>query len=228
MNITDELFKLKDEKYKAFHSKLIPNINPDNIIGVRTPVLRKFSKEIIGTPEAEAFVLSPEKHRYYDEKNLHAMLIEPIADFDTSVDFCEAFLDSIDNWATCDMYSPKAFAKNRKKLEPKICEWIKSCKTYTVRFAINTVMRHFLGDDFNPDFMRMISEIRSDEYYINMMIAWYFATALAKQYNAAEKYISGRRLSPWVHNKAIQKAIESRRITDEQKSYLRTLKIKGR
>ncbi len=228
MNITDELFRLRDEKYKEFHSKLIPNIPPETIIGVRTPVLRKFSKEIFGTPEAEAFVSVPEKHRYYDEKNLHAMLIEPIKDFDTAMDFCEKFLGIIDNWATCDMYSPKAFGKNTSRLEPKIREWMKSGKVYTVRFSMNMAMRYFLGDNFSPEFMRMIAAIRSDEYYINMMIAWYFATALAKQYDAAEKYISGRRLSPWVHNKAIQKAIESRRITGEQKSYLRTLKVKDR
>lgn len=228
MDITEELFKLKDEKYREFHSRLIPNIAPDNIIGVRTPVLRRFSKRISGTEEALRFVELPEAHRFYDEKNLHAMLIEPERDFGKSLMLCERFLGVIDNWATCDMYSPKAFFGNKSLLEPKIREWMKSSHTYTVRFSIGMAMRHFLDGDESYEFMKSISQIRSDEYYINMMIAWYFATALAKQYDLAEKFLLSHSLSPWVHNKAIQKAVESRRITDEKKAYLKTLKIKDR
>lgn len=228
MNITEELFKLRDEKYKEFHSRLIPNISPDNIIGVRTPVLRRFSKEIYGTEEALSFVEHPLSHRYYDEKNLHAMLIEPEKDFEKALKQCEAFLGVIDNWATCDMYSPRAFKKHKDLIEPKIFEWMKSEHTYTVRFSIKMAMAHFLGEDGAYELMEAISEIRSEEYYINMMIAWYFATALAKQYDLAEKFLLSKKLSPWVHNKAIQKAVESRKVTEEKKAYLKTLKIKDR
>ena len=218
-----ELFALCDSSYRDFQSKLMPNIDKETIIGVRTPALRKFAKTFAKSPMAAEFIKQL-PHRYYEENNLHGFIIETIKDFDTCAGAIDAFLPYVDNWATCDLMSPKVFAKNKEKLLPKIKEWLSSDKTYTVRFGIEMLMSHFLDEDFNPEYLGLVAKVRSDEYYVNMMVAWYFATALAKQWDVTIPYIEKKRLADWTHNKAIQKAIESYRITDEQKKYLRTLK----
>ncbi|MBP3360321.1 MAG: DNA alkylation repair protein [Clostridia bacterium] len=223
-DIQKELFELGDKKYKEFHSRLIPEVKPDAIIGVRTPVLRKYARELAEDPQSRQFMNSL-PHIYYDENNLHGFLIERIKDFDTAVYETERFLPYIDNWATCDMLLPPVFKKNRKLLLPKIREWIKSDSVYTVRYAIGLLLSLYLDDEFTPELAALAASVKSEEYYINMMIAWYFATALFKQYEIAVTYLTEHRLSAWVHNKAIQKAVESRRIPDETKAYLKTLKI---
>lgn len=223
--VAKQLFSMQDLEYKNFHSKLIPNIQEETIIGVRTPALRKYAKEFAKNNQAEQF-LKCLTHRYYEENNLHGFLLEQIKDFEQCMEEVEKFLPYIDNWATCDMLAPKAFKKNLPELFKKIKVWIKSDKTYTVRFAIGMLMRYFLDEEFDIRYPRMVAKVRSDEYYINMMIAWYFATALAKQYEEILPFIENRQLDTWTHNKAIQKAVESRRITPEQKTYLKTLKIK--
>jgi 3-methyladenine DNA glycosylase AlkD len=220
------LFELQDLKYKEFQCKLMPTINPETVIGVRTPELRKLAREFYKMPEALEFTkILP--HTYYEENNLHGFLIETIKDYDASIAAVEAFLPYIDNWATCDLISPKVFKKHLPELYEKIKVWLQSSQTYTVRFGIGMLMSFYLNDEFNPEMLDLVAGIRSEEYYINMMIAWYFATALAKQYDATLPVIQERRLEKWTHNKAIQKAIESYRITDKQKAYLRTLKISG-
>ena len=223
--IQNRLFELQDLKYREFNSKLIPNVNPETIIGVRTPALRKMAKEISKTEDFKEF-LNILPHKYYEENNLHGILIENIKDYDTVIDLLDNFLPFIDNWATCDMITPKIFKKNLDKLYEKINVWLKSEHTYTVRFGIKMLMSFYLDDNFKPEILELVSGVISDEYYINMMIAWYFATAIAKQYDATIPYIEKKRLSKWTHNKTIQKAIESFRINDETKVYLRTLKIK--
>lgn len=223
--IQRRLFELRDMKYKEFSSKLMPTVNRETVIGVRTPDLRKLAKEYSKTPEALEF-LKILPHTYYEENNLHGFLIETIRDYDAAVAAIEAFLPYIDNWATCDLISPKAFKKHLPELYEKIKVWLKSDRTYTVRFGIGMLMGFYLDDDFRPEMLELVADIRSDEYYINMMIAWYFATALAKQHDASLPYIQERRLEKWTHNKAIQKAIESYRISDETKEYLRALKVK--
>lgn len=225
MNIREQLFLMGDEKYKNFHSKLIPTVKPERIIGVRTPVLRKFAKDIAGTDEARSFI-NALPHKYYDENNLHAFIIEGIKNFNEALYETERFLPYIDNWATCDMFKPKSFGKNTDILLPYIKRWIKSEHVYTVRYAIGLLMTFYLGENFCAEYMSTVAALHSDEYYINMMIAWYFATALAKRYDDALLYLTQQRLGTWVHNKAIQKAVESSRITPETKAYLKTLKIK--
>lgn len=225
MDITKELFSLQDLEYRKFHKKLCPTVDEDLIIGIRVPVLRKFATKIFGTKEAEEF-MQKLPHKYCEENDLHAFLAEKIKDFDTAVKECERFLPYIDNWATCDSYSPKVFAKNTEKLYPYILKWVKSDKTYTIRFGIEMLMSFYLDDKFSPEHLAVVASVKSEEYYVNMMIAWYFATALTKQYDATVRYIENEKLPKWVHNKAIQKAIESRRISDEIKNYLRTKKIK--
>lgn len=223
--VRESLFSMQDLEYKAFHAKLIPNIKEEVIIGVRTPELRKYAKEFAKTEKAEAFIkILP--HKYYEENNLHGFLLEQIKDFDTCIEELERFLPYVDNWATCDMMAPKVFKKNLPKLLEKIKQWIRAEDTYTVRFAIEMLMKYFLDDSFDVAYPKMVAGVKSDEYYINMMIAWYFATALAKQYDSILPFIENKELEPWTHNKAIQKAIESRRVSGEQKTYLRTLKIK--
>lgn len=223
MDVSDELFKLKDEEYKRFHAKLIPNIDPECIIGVRTPVLRKFAKEFYKTGEYAEF-LNSLPHKYYEENNLHAFLIEQIKDFDTALQETEKFLPYVDNWATCDMFMPKVFKKNKDKLNIK--QWINSGKTYTVRFGLGCFMSLYLDEDFDTEYLDIAAAVDTDEYYINMMIAWYFATALAKQYEKTVPYIEKKCLKPWIHNKTIQKAIESNRISKETKEYLKQFKIR--
>ena len=224
--IRQELFALQDLKYKDFQAKLIPSVDPKRVIGVRTPALRELAKKLSGSPEAAAF-LNSLPHEYYDENNLHGFLIERMKDFDEAMAAIDAFLPYVDNWATCDLMSPKVFKKRLPELYDKALLWIASGETYTVRFGIEMLMSFFLDEHFKPEIFDIVSAIVSEEYYINMMIAWFFATALAKQYDAALPYIEGKRMAPWVHNKTIQKAVESYRITDEQKARLRALKVKA-
>lgn len=225
-DIRTELFRLQDVKYRDFQRKLIPTANPDVVIGVRTPELRKYAKILVKTENIQEF-LKELPHQYFDENQLHAFIISEIKDYERCLEAVIQFLPYVDNWATCDQMSPKVFKKHRPELAEQIKDWIQSDKTYTVRFGIGMLMEHFLDEDFDSVYPKMISEIRSDEYYINMMIAWYFATALAKQYDVILPYIEGRRLDVWTHNKVIQKSVESNRIAAEQKDYLRSLKIKN-
>lgn len=223
--VVESLFSMQDLDYKRFHAKLIPNVNEELVIGVRTPQLRKFAKDFAKTDEAKEFIkMLP--HKYYEENNLHGFILEQIKDYDECIAEVERFLPYVDNWATCDMMAPKVFKKNLPKLLEKVKVWIKSGDTYTIRFAIEMLMKYFLNDAFHVIYPEMVAKVKSDEYYVNMMIAWYFATALAKQYDLILPFIENKELDKWTHNKAIQKAIESRRITQEQKDYLRTLKIK--
>ncbi len=217
------LFELQDKAYRDFNSKLIPNIALDTQIGIRTPALRKYAKELAKTPEAMAF-LDSLPHKYYEENNLHGFLLETIKDYDTAIRYIDAFLPHINNWSTCDCTVPKVFKKHPAALLAKVKEWIASDHTYTIRYGIGTLMRCYLDEQFQPAYLDLVASVKSEEYYVNMMIAWYFATALAKQYDATLPYIERRVLEPWTHRKTIQKAIESYRITPEQKSYLRTLK----
>ncbi|MCQ2481344.1 MAG: DNA alkylation repair protein [Clostridia bacterium] len=223
MKVTEELFNLRDSEYAAFQAKLTPTIAPEKFIGVRLPILRKFAKEYAKDPECSQF-MSTLPHDYYDENLLHSVLITYIKDYDTCMQELEKFLPYIDNWAVCDTMSPKVLRKNKEALLLKIKEWVKSDKTYTIRFGVDMLMSFYLDDDFKPEYLEIPASIRSDEYYVNMMTAWYFATALAKQWDEAVKYIENRRLDRWTHNKAIQKSIESFRVTQEHKDYLRSLK----
>ena len=221
--LQQELFKLQDLKYRNFHSKLMPGIDKETIIGIRTPVLRKFAKEFAKTEAAEAF-LQELPHTYYEENNLPVMWIAMLKDYDMCLAELERFLPYIDNWATCDFAPPKCFEKHKKELWSKIRLWIRSGETYTVRYAVGLLMRFYLDQDFDRRYSDAVAEIRSEEYYVNMMIAWYFATALAKQWDAVIPYVEEHRLADWTHKKTIQKAIESYRITPEQKEYLRSLR----
>ncbi|MDD6214470.1 MAG: DNA alkylation repair protein [Firmicutes bacterium] len=223
-DIQKTLFSMADKNFKSFNSKLIPTVNPDKIIGVRTPELRRYAKNLAAQPQSAKF-LTVLPHDYYEENNLHAYIIEVIHDFDGALDETERFLPYIDNWATCDTFLPKSFRKNTAALMPHIKKWLKSSHTYTVRYAIKLLMSLFLEENFSSEINELVSKVHSDEYYINMMIAWHFATALAKQYDATIGYITNRRLDTWTHNKAIQKAIESHRISHETKDILRGLKI---
>ena len=223
--IIERLFTLQDLSYRDFNAKLIPNVPKDKVIGVRTPDIRKLAKELANTEQGQEFIrILP--HKYHEENCLHAFIIEQIKDYDQCISEIDRFLPYIDNWATCDSLSPKVFAKNKDKLVADIKRWISDDKTYTIRFGVGMLMGHYLDEDFDPIYPEMVAGIRSEEYYVNMMLAWYFATALAKQYNAVIPYLEDKKLSLWVHNKTIRKAIESYRITKEQKDYLRTLAIK--
>lgn len=223
--IQDLLFSLQDTKYRDFHSKLMPTIDYETIIGVRTPDLRKQVKELSKRQDIGEF-MGALPHDYYEENNLHAFLVEQIKDYEECMERLEAFLPYVDNWATCDAMTPKVFKKHKAELLEKIPDWINSKHTYTIRFGIEMLMKFYLDEDFDEKYLDWVAAVRSEEYYVNMMIAWYFATALAKQYDAALPYITENRLADWTHNKAIQKAVESYRITPEQKTYLKTLKRK--
>lgn len=222
----DRLFELQDKEYAVFQSKLTPTVAPEKFIGVRVPEVRKLAKKLIKEEEWKGF-LNELPHEYYDENMLHGLLISEIKDYDACIAEVDKFLVHVDNWAVCDIMSPKIFAKNKNKLLEKIREWAESKDTYTCRFGIEMLMSHYLDDDFAPEYLDIVAEVRSMEYYVNMMIAWFFATALAKQWDATIPYVEKHRLDTWTHNKTISKAIESYRITDNQKAYLRTLKIKG-
>ena len=224
--IQARLFQMQDLQYRDFQCRLIPTVPPETVIGIRTPELRKFAKAFAKTPEAAQF-LQALPHQYYEENNLHGFLIESMKDYDQTIAALEEFLPFVDNWATCDLMHPRAFQRHLPQLLEQIKRWISSDRTYTIRFGIGMLMSFYLDEQFRPEYLELAAGIRSEEYYVNMMIAWYFATALAKQYESALPYIENERLAPWTHNKAIQKAIESYRITAEQKDYLRGLKLKG-
>lgn len=224
LSVRETLFSMQDLSYRDFHAKLIPTVSPERIIGVRTPALRKYAVEFSRTSDAGVFLeLLP--HQYYEENNLHAFLIEKLPDFQQTIRALDRFLPYVDNWATCDMMAPKIFKKNRPALFIKAKEWISSGDLYTVRYGIKVLMDHFLDEDFTTECLEIVSSVRSEEYYIRMMIAWYFATALAKRREETFPYIRDRRLPVWIHNKAIQKAVESNRISKEEKTILRALKI---
>ena len=221
--IRAQLFALQDKEYRVFYSRLMPTLPPETVIGVRVPLLRKLAKQLTDTPEAEVF-LQELPHFYYEENALHAFLLEPVRDFGTALAATERFLPYVDNWAVCDSFSPKVFAQHKPELLPAIRRWLGSDQVYTVRYGIGMLMRYYLDDAFRPEYLAWVAAVHSEEYYVNMMIAWYLATALAKQWDATIPYLEERKLSPWVHRKTIQKAVESYRITDEQKVYLKTLR----
>ncbi|MBQ6477401.1 MAG: DNA alkylation repair protein [Bacilli bacterium] len=220
--ITNKLFELQDKKYRELQVKIIPNIDSDTIIGVRTPELRKFAKEIV--KDNYKLFLEELPHKYFDENQLHAFIISELKDYDECISYVNKFLPYVDNWATCDQLSPKIFKKHTSELLNEIKNWIKAKNTYTIRFGIGILMQYFLDDNFKVKFLELVCKIKSQEYYVNMMRAWFFATALAKQYNDTLLYIENKKLDKWTHNKTIQKAIESYRITPEEKEYLKSLK----
>lgn len=221
--IRNELFALQDVAYGDFQAKLTPGIPRELFIGVRVPDARKLAKRLAREPETIEF-LDELPHKYYDENLLHALLLSEIRDYDACIAAVDRFLPYVDNWGVCDILSPKVFRKNRAVLLEKIKAWSASEKTYTCRFGIEMLMSHFLDDNFTPEYLEIPASVHSEAYYVQMMVAWFFATALAKQWDAAIKYLEDHRLNTWVHNKTIQKARESFRITPEQKEYLKTLK----
>lgn len=225
VEIVDRLFVLRDEKYREFHSALMPTINYEKIIGVRAPDVRKLAKEVIKESKDKDF-LGKLPHNFYEENNLHAFIIAQIKDFDVLITEIERFLPFIDNWATCDSLRPKIFSKNKEKLLPYILNWLSSDSEFTVRFAVEMLMVHYLDENFTPEYPEIISKIKSDKYYINMMIAWYFATALAKKWDELIPFIEENKLTTEVHNKTIRKAVESFRISSERKDYLKKFIIK--
>ena len=222
--IVQELFRQQDQEYGNFQGKLIPTVDPDRIIGVRTPALRKMAKQLAKQEDTKEF-LDMLPHHYFEENQLHAFIISEERDFDRCIAGMEQFLPFIDNWATCDQTAPKAFKKHTDELLVYIRKWIASEHTYTVRYAIGMLMRLYLDEEFKPEYLDMVAAVRSEEYYVKMMVAWYFATALAKQYDAAIPFIEERKLEPWTHNKTIQKSVESYRIDAEKKAYLKLLKV---
>jgi 3-methyladenine DNA glycosylase AlkD len=223
--IISKLFALQDQAYADFQSKLLPMVQRETVIGVRTPDLRKMAKQICKTPAAQEFLQSL-PHRYFDENQVHAFILSAEKDFEMCIDGLEQFLPYVDNWATCDQLSPRCFNKHMQELLPFIRKWMRSKHTYTKRFGIGMLMRYFLDEAFRPEYLEWVASIKSDEYYIRMMQAWFFATALAKQWDATLPYIEQHRLEKDTHNKTIQKAVESFRITDEQKALLKTLRVK--
>ena len=226
-DIEAELFRLQDPEYRAFQAKLIPTMDPKRMIGVRTPALRAYARALVKQPEADGF-LRALPHAYFDEDQLHAFLLSELKDFDRCLDEVERFLPYIDNWATSDQLSPKCFKKHRQALLPAVRRWMDSGETYSVRFGVGMLMQHYLDGDFDPRYLRWVAELRSEEYYVNMMRAWYFATALVKQYEAAVPCIEGGALDLWTHNKAIQKAVESYRVPADRKEYLKSLRRRER
>lgn len=223
MTVYERLIACGDEQYREFQSKLVSNVPKETILGVRTPDMRRIAREIRGTEEAEAFLMEL-PHRYYEENLVHFFLIAMIRDFDECVQAVETFLPYVDCWPVCDQSTPKVFAKNHEKLLSWIQKWISSDHVYTARFGIRMLMNEFLGEDFKPEYLAWVAGVQGEDYYIRMMVAWYFATALAKRYDESVVYIEERRLSPWTHKKAIQKAIESFRVSDAHKKYLKTLR----
>lgn len=230
--IQKHLWELQDAEYKNFHSKLIPDIPLDQIIGVRTPALRSYAKELLrGAKKDEAVRRQMEAfmadlpHAYYDENNLHGFLIEGIKDYELCLEQLNRFLPYVDNWATCDLVSPKVLGKDLNRLLPQVQKWMDSDQPYIVRYGIEMLMRYYLDEAFEEKYLDWVAAKCCEAYYVNMMVAWYFATALAKQYDRVLPYMQQKRLPDWTHNKTIQKAVESNRITKEQKIYLRTLKV---
>ena len=221
--IRAKLLSMEDLEYKSFHSKLMPTIDPDTIIGIRVPVLRKYTKDLYKNNSVEDF-LRDLPHKYYEENNLHAFLIEMINDYDVVIEELNRFLPFVDNWATCDMMSPKIFKKHKNELLVEIDRWIKSRDTYTVRYGIKCLMQHYLDEDFKEEYLEKVINIESEQYYVNMMRAWYFATALYKQFKTSIKVLEERKLDKWTHNKTISKALESYCVTQEDKAYIKSLR----
>lgn len=221
--IVSRLRQRADEGYRAFHMRLVPNVEPARILGVRVPEVRALARSLAGTPEAETF-LRELPHEYYEENNLHAFLLERERDYGALIEGLNRFLPFVDNWATCDSLSPALFKKHPDGLPEQALQWMQSDQTYTVRFGIGVLMRYYLDEGFRPEYAERVAAVRSEEYYVRMMVAWYFATALAAREEDVLPYLTGRRLDPWTHRKAIQKAIESNRITPERKRFLRSLR----
>ena len=224
--IRKELKKLQDKGYREMQVTIIPTLEADSIIGVRTPALRQLAKEFAKREDISEF-LSDLPHKFFEENQLHAFILSGMKDAESCIRLVDEFLPYVDNWATCDQMSPKVFKKHKQLLLEYVDKWIRSEHTYVKRFAIGMLMEHFLDEDFKTSYLTKVSKIRSEEYYVNMMIAWYFATALAKQYEDTLPFIEKQKLDKWTHNKSIQKAVESYRITPEQKEYLKTLKRKA-
>lgn len=223
--IQKKLFELQDKEYAKFQSKLTPNVDPKTFIGVRVPECRKLAKDLFkNEQDAVMGFLSQLPHKYYDENMLHGLLISEIKELDVCIEYLEKFLPYVDNWAVCDIMSPKCFKKHKEELLPLIEKWTKASEEYTIRFGIEMLMSHFLDDDFKSEYLKIVASVQSDKYYVNMMIAWFFATALTKQWDSTISYIEEGKLEDWVHNKTIQKARESYRISDEQKQYLNSFK----
>ena len=220
MSVYKMLLEAKDDKYREFQAKLVPSVSPDTIIGVRTPDMRKIAKEVFNSPEKDEF-LKELPHKYYEENLVHFFIIAMIKDFDECIEKVEKFLPYVDCWPVSDQATPKSFKKNHAKLLPYIKNWIASDHVYTARFGIRMLMNEFLDDDFKEEYLELVASKEGDDYYLKMMVAWYFATALAKKYDESVKYIEERRLSDWIHKKTIQKAVESYRVTDEHKEYLK-------
>lgn len=223
MTVYEMLLEAKDDSYKEFQAKLVPNIDPATIIGVRTPQMRQVAKEIFTAGQEDDF-LKELPHKYYEENLVHFFIISLIKDFDECIQAVETFLPYVDCWPVSDQATPKSFKKNHEKLLPYIKKWIASDEVYTARFGIRMLMNEYLGDDFKEEYLELVASKKGDDYYLKMMVAWYFATALAKRYDESIKYIEDHRLDDWVHKKAIQKAIESFRVTDEHKEYLKSLR----
>ncbi|MDO4773056.1 MAG: DNA alkylation repair protein [Bacillota bacterium] len=226
-HFTEELFELKDEAYKEFNKKLVPNVSEDTMIGIRTPKLRELAKKLWKEDRASCLAFMKKlPHAYFEENNLHAFFIEQIKDLGEAIDETETFLPYIDNWETCDLFSPKLFKTHKAELLKHIEKWMQSKHTYTVRYAIGLLLQHFLDEDFKADYLEQVAKIHSEEYYIRMMVAWYFSIALVKQYEETLPFLQEQKLESWTHNKAIQKARESTRMSPEKKAYLNTLKVK--
>lgn len=223
--VRTELAALADQNYREFNSKLMPTVEKSTVFGVRTPVLRKFAKEFFKDPRSKEF-LTALPHKYFEENQLHAFLTEQIKDFDRCLSAVEAFLPFIDNWATCDCFSPAVFKKDPDRLLPHIEKWLTSSHVYTVRYGVVMLMRYFLDERFDEKYLKWVAKVPTDDYYLSMAVAWYFATALSKQYDAVLPYIQGRLLDKATHNRAIQKAVESFRVSEKQKFRLKTLRIK--
>ena len=223
MTVYEQLLKVKDDKYKEFQAKLVPNIDPGTILGVKTPQMRQIAKEMYSSKEKDAF-LKDLPHKYYEENLVHFFIISMIKDFDECIREVETFLPYVDCWPVSDQATPRSFKKNHAKLLPYIKKWIKSKHLYTSRFGIRMLMNEFLGDEFKDEYAKLVASVKSDEYYLKMMVAWYFATALAKNYDETIKYIKERKLDDWVLKKTIQKAVESYRVTDEHKEYLKSFR----
>ena len=223
MTLYHELLAVKDEAYRALQTKLVPNVPPETIVGVRTPDLRRIAKDVFARADRDAF-LSDLPHRYYEENLIHFFVLAEIKDFDACVRGVEAFLPYVDCWPVSDQATPKSFRKNREKLLPYVRKWIASERVYTARFGLRMLMNEYLDADFRPEHLELAASKTGEDYYLKMMVAWFFATALAKQYDAALPYLENHRLPEWTHKKAIQKALESFRVPDEHKAYLRTLR----
>ena len=220
--LIDILYENQDDTYRQMQIRLLPNLSPDSIIGVRTPVLRSIARQL---EDASAFRENL-PHRFFEENQIHSFLLEREKNFDVAVSEIERFLPFVDNWATCDQLRPRCFQRNRRKLLPYIRKWIASDEPYTVRFGVGMLMVHFLDEDFEESLLELPAGVQSNEYYVQMMIAWYFATALAKQYDATLPYISSYKLDKWTHNKTIQKAAESYRVSPEHKQELVGYRLK--